>query len=166
MSDEPQPMGDGPEEKPKPWANGLAVMNAGRPLAALEGDASPILARLGAGETTKQIADSYGIALPALYQWLLRNCPEQWASASAGLALARIDKGEAILDDDNLGTNPKVDGVIVSRARASIASAQWTVERVARKMYGDTKGNGDVAITVVIDRSCGVTVIIPKDSTD
>ncbi len=144
------------------YTAGIAVMNADKAL--FGANPQDLLDRLGAGETASQLAGKLGIGLPALYQWLLRNCPEQWASMSAGLALSRIDKAESTLDDETLGDSPKRDSVIVSRARSQAAIAQWSLERVARKMYGDTKGNGEVNVTVVIDRSCGGTVIIPEDS--
>jgi transposase-like protein len=140
--------------KPPFYALGQAVANAGKPLAALNGDASSILERFSAGESAASIAKSFGISDPALYSWLLRNCPDEWLATSAGRALQRLEKARSDLDVAD-------DKVVISRARESAKLAQWDLERANRKLFGDNKTeNGGFTINVVLDRSCegGVTI--------
>lgn len=123
-----------------------------QPLLALKGDASSILARIEAGETVKQIADSFGIAHQNLYAFLLRNAPDQWQALSAGRALARYEDAMDKLEQAR-------DRLDLTKADKRIASSQWELERVARKIYGSSDPTQGVAVHVHIDRSCGGLVI-------
>lgn len=146
----PEAQEDRPSPPPFPYNNaaGRAVANAGKPLAALNGDASEILARLHNGEHVPDIAKELGVSDTALYGWLIRNSPEEWKAISSGKALARIEKAEKDMD-------AAADAVEVAKARESHRMGAWTLERVARCMYGEDKGGGGVQINVVLDRSCG-----------
>ena len=133
---------------PFPYNNaaGLAVANADKPLAALKGDATPILDRMRAGESAKVIAQDLGITDIALYAFLLRNAPEQWQEISAGRALQRYEKAKTDLDaaEDQVG---------IGKARESGKFAQWDLERASRKLYGDSKAdNSGLTIQVLIAR--------------
>jgi hypothetical protein len=88
----------------------LTAAHQGKPLAALNGDAEPILSRLESGESAYEIAQSLNVSDTALYAWLLRNCPEQWQAISAARQLSRIDISEREIDSS-------IDNVGVSRAR-------------------------------------------------
>lgn len=124
---------------------GLIAMNSGKPLATI--GIEPILERLRAGESALSIAKDVGVHHTALYQYLLRNAPEEWLSLSAARSLVKLESAENALDDAELTP----DGVSVSRVRESARLAMWNLERVARKMYGqkDESANG-VNIQVVI----------------
>lgn len=132
---------------------GLTVANAGKPLAALDGNAEAILERLRQRESVKDIADSLGVSDVTVYGFLLRHAPDQWMEISAGKSLARIEKAADDLDTAE-------DQLTVSRARESARLAQWDLERAARKLYGDNKSeNTGVTVNVIIDRGTdGVTI--------
>lgn len=136
---------------------GLAKMNAGKPLAALNGDASSLIERLNDGETAAQVAQSLGITNAALYAWMLEHCPEQWRAASAAQSLVRLEKAEGELNDAEL-TPDKVD---VARSSASARLAQWSLERTFPKIYADSKADaGGVTVQVLIARDGESAVIV------
>lgn len=142
---------------PEKCVAGLAKMNEGKPLAALAGDTSQILDRLREGERVQDIAKELGIGAPKLYEWLLRHSPEEWAAVSAGKSLARLEQAETDLDAAS-------DQVAISKARESHRMGQWTLEKVARRMYGDTKNDsGGVSIQVVIQRD-GIATVIENEA--
>ena len=135
---------------------GLTAMNAGRPLAELQGDPSSILARLE-NESAPAIAKSLGISDVALYKWLIQHCPGEWQAIATARQLARLDECEASLDDTT------TDGVSVSRTREKAKLAQWHLERANRKLFGDSKQEGAGKVQIVIQRldsqdNIGVTV--------
>lgn len=123
---------------------GLIAAHADKPLANV--DHELVLSRLRGGETPAQLGKSLGISHQAVYEWLLKNYPEDWAAISASKALARLEIAEAGMDEAE-------DQVSISKARESHRMGQWTLEKVARRMYGDPKHeNTGVEITVVIAR--------------
>lgn len=122
-------------------------MNEGKPLATI--GAETILERLRAGEKPVAIAADLKVSHVALYQFLIRNAPEEWASLSASRSLTKIEEAEDELGDAKLSP----DGVSVARSREKARLAQWNLERMAPRMYGDTKNQGNgVNIQVVIQR--------------
>lgn len=142
------------EVKPPPFpynnSAGLAAANRGKPLAALNGDTSTILARLDGGESVQQIATDLGISHVSMYRWLLLHAPEEWSAISASRSLMRLEQAEKDMDEAK-------DQVSVSKARESHRMGAWTLERVASRLYG-AKPDGGVTVNVVIDRSCGTAV--------
>lgn len=138
---------------------GLAKANAGKPLAALNGDPTSILARLYDGESAPQIAKSLGIHHTALYAWLLTYCPEEWRAASAARQLSRLEAAEDALNDP-LATP---DNVSVTRSQAAAKLAQWGLERTT-KLYADAKNdNSGVTVQVLIARDGEVQSIVKTD---
>lgn len=125
---------------------GLAEAWADSPLALLCGDATPVLDLLRAGERPVEVAARFGVGAPKLYEWLMRNAPEEWASVSAARALDRLDQADGILDEAG-------DKFEVHKAAVMQRGAQWTLERLAPALYG-TKGGGAGATVVVVDRTC------------
>ena len=128
---------------------GLAVANANKPLANCNHD--EVLGRLRAGESPSQLAKSLGISHQAVYEWLIAHYPEQWMAISASKSLARIETAETSLDAET------IDQVGISRARESARLAQWTLERTAKRLYGDAKEGGGTVVNVLVQRD-GVTV--------
>jgi hypothetical protein len=141
----PEQIAPGTEQES--WRNGLAVMNAGKPLAALAGETEPLLARLNSGESATEIAASLGIHHTALYAYLIRHCPEQWQHLSAARQLARLDQCEQTFDDAS------ADGVTISRVREKAKLAQWHLERANRKLFGqDRDSQSGMSVTVIVQR--------------
>lgn len=135
---------------PEKCRAGLIAANAKKPLA--NADPEEVLKRLRSGESVRQLAASLGISHESTYEWLLRNCPEDWVSISAAKSLARMEKAEEAMDDAD-------DNVKVAKARESHRMGAWTLERVARALYGDNKGQqGGVTINVHLDPAAGLTI--------
>lgn len=131
---------------PEKCRAGLAVANADKPLAALAGNAEPILARLRAGERASVIAEDLGVSHVALYGFLLRHAPEQWQEISAGKALSRLEQATEDLEG-------APDQLVVSRSRELAKLAHWTLERTKRQIYGDNKQDqGGITVQVLIAR--------------
>jgi hypothetical protein len=146
------PASSGALVRSKDMAAARAVSNADKPLAKYGGNAEPILTRLRQGETAREIAADVGVSHQALYEFLLRNAPEDWRWISASNSLSRMEKAEQAVDD-------APDQVAVSRARESHSMARWSLERVARGMYGDNKdAQSGVTIQVIVQRDGGVTI--------
>lgn len=135
----------------------LALNQADAPLARLMGNAEPILARLMAGETAKQIAASYGVSKIALYAWLLRHVPDQWKEIKAGMAAARLDESEDAIAaaDDQLST---------TKGRELARIAQWQLERLDKSYAPKQDGNAGVTINVRVDPTAGGVVIDGESS--
>lgn len=133
---------------------GLAVMNAGKPLAGYEGDTTEILSQLAAGSTVPDLAAKLGIHKASLYAWLLAHNPEEWKAIVASKALERVEKAEQDMDAAD-------DQVKIAKARESHKMGAWALERVSRAIYGETKnGAGDITVQVLIARDGEVQTLI------
>ena len=142
-----------PAHVPDRCKAGLDVANAGKPLAALNGVTDQVLERLRNGERVVDLAAEYGVGHPKLYEWLIRHCPEEWAAVSAGRALAKMETAETDLDAAD-------DKTQIMKAREARRMGEWTLERVARKIYGDVKQeNTGTVIQVYVARDGEVRVI-------
>lgn len=137
-------------------ARQLAEINQDRPLARLQGNAAPILARLSGGEKLAQIADSLGISAIALGTWLLEYAPEAYRSISAGRALVNMEGAEGKIE----GAETMLD---VAKGRELGKLAGWHLERLAKQFAppGKDQGGG-VNIVVNVDRSCAGEVIVDQ----
>lgn len=80
-------------------------------------------------KTTAQIAKKWGVHRSGLHQWLLRNCEEQWREAQIARALSQYEEAK-----DALRVAP--DALSLARARESVRSAQWELERLFSRLYG------------------------------
>ena len=129
---------------PKNTIKGLQAMNAGKPLAGkTKADAVEILQRYLSDETSLQIADSLGITRQALSAWLINTAEDEWIAAQIARAAARKDKADDAMDC-------ATDGLELARAREQLKSAQWDLEKLFRRIYGDKI---QVDHTVTLDTS-------------
>jgi hypothetical protein len=127
------------------YTAGIAVMNAGKPLAMLNGDATDILQRLQT-ESARTVAKDLGITHVSLYQWLLRNCPEDWQALSTAVQLSKLTDCQDDLDD----TEKTMDSATISRVRESARIAMWQLSKTS-KLYADKQdANSGINIQVVI----------------
>jgi transposase-like protein len=101
----------------------------GGALAKYKEDVSPIIQRYLSDETSLQIAQSHGITVQALSDWLLRHHQEEWQRAQVARAIALRDKAE-----DRLET--AADALELARAREQLKSAQWQLEKLCRRLFG------------------------------
>lgn len=94
-----------------------------------EANPKQVLERYLQGETTTQIAASYGVTRQGLGYFLRSTAPEPWQQAQIILAVERKEKAE-----DALETAP--DALSLARAREQLRGAQWELERVFSRIYG------------------------------
>jgi len=135
---------------------GLAAMNHDKPLAKID-DVDDILDQLRTGKSVIELAASIGISHQALYEWLIKRCPEDWQAIQAARQLARLDDCEQVFDNEG------ADGLAISRTREKTKLAQWHLERANRKLFGDSKSEGAGKVQIVIQRldstdNVGVTI--------
>lgn len=91
-------------------------------------DTNTVLARYQT-ETIEQIAQSLGASDVGLYLKIIREAPEQWKEHQAAKALRDLERAEERLE----GANGMLE---IARAREVLKSAQWRLERVLRRIYG------------------------------
>ena len=107
-----------------------ALANKQGQLAPLKGaDPQEVLDRILKEESTKEIAASYGVTRSALNYWLIQNCDAEWKAAQYIRAAKRKEDAE-----DELET--AADPLTLARARERLRAAQWDLERVCRRIYG------------------------------
>lgn len=92
-------------------------------------DATRVIEQYLQDKTTSQIAKHYGVHRSGLHQWLLRNCEEQWREAMIARAMSALEEAK-----DNLRVAP--DALSLARAREELRSAQWELERLFSRLYG------------------------------
>jgi len=92
-------------------------------------DPADVLARYLGDERTADIAASLGVTRPALNMWLLDRAEEPWRKAQVALAVSKKEKAE-----DELGG--AADPLTLARAREQLRSAQWELERIFSRIYG------------------------------
>lgn len=134
-------------------AEAHAEFYADRPVANLRGDCSPIFEALSSGMTIRQVAESWGVKDYVLYEYLLAHAPERWASYSAAAAVGRMAKADESLE-------AAMDSVEVQKWAQIGRNAQWSLERMAPRLYGAKQGSDGVNVVVNIDRTCGGSVVI------
>lgn len=108
-------------------------------------DPKAVLDRYLAGETSPEIAKSLGVTKQALSHWLIQNAESEWKSAQLIKALERKDNAEALMDS---ASNP----LDLARAREQLRGAQWDLERVCRRIYGqDAPASAAQAVQIVFN---------------
>jgi predicted transcriptional regulator len=105
-------------------------------------DPKTILARYLSDESTKDIAKCYGVTRQALGQYLLKHAESEWKEAQVARAIARKEQAE----DDMESIGLRIEGadkderdrltLTLSLARERLKAAQWDLERVCRRIYG------------------------------
>jgi hypothetical protein len=122
------------------------VLNAKNLPALREANPITILQRYLSDESTKDIAATYGVTRQALGQFLLKHAEDEWKEAQVARAIARKEKAE-----DDLET--AADALSLARARELLKAAQWDLERVCRRIYGEDRANLQVNITPILNIS-------------
>jgi len=138
------------------FTHGIAVMNAGKPLANLKGDATSILARLQS-ETAIQVAEDLGITTVSLYQWLLRNAPEEWQALSSAVQLDKLHTCQDTFDREDC------DSAMTSRVREKARIAMWQLSKTS-KLYADKQESAGMNVQVIINRDEPAEVRVVSDS--
>ena len=111
-----------------------------------------VLDRYLKDETSTQIAKSYGVTRAALSYFMLKHAEEQWKDAQLVKAIRNKEDAEDLLG--------KADNALdLARAREQLRAAQWDLERVCRRIYGqDAPPAGVNAVQININlRGSGAT---------
>jgi hypothetical protein len=91
---------------------------------------------------------------------MLKNAEEQWRSAQVVKALRRKEEADELIET---ASNP----LDLARAREKLKSAQWDLERVCRRIYGQDSvpnAGAGVQININLRRSNGDIVdVSPED---
>ena len=135
-----------------------------------EADPKTILARYLSDESTKDIAASYGVTRQALGQHLLKVAEGEWKEAQVARAVARreteidrldsIQKAVATADQEERARLK----LSLACAEKSLAAAQWDLERVCRRIYGqDAPPQGANAVQININLRRGADQTAPAD---
>lgn len=113
-------------------------------------DAKQILDSYLEGKSTDEVAVELGTSREKLVYWLTKNAEEDWKMAQFLKAINLKDKANAQLSSAE-------DLFQLRQAEAMLKSAQWDLERVCRRIYGDDSPKDDqrerVSIIIAIDRS-------------
>lgn len=107
-------------------------------------DPKDILERYLNGETSPQIAQSYGVTKQALSLWLISKGEEDWKAAQLVKAIERKDKAEELIDT----ASTMLD---LTRGREMLKASQWDLERVCRRIYGQDVAQVAQAVQVNIN---------------
>jgi transposase-like protein len=97
-------------------------------------DPKAILGQYLQGKKTAEIAKAYGVSRQALGYWLRQHAEEDWRQAQVVLATHRKEDAEEALDSAKRTSSP----LALARARERLKAAQWDLERVCRRIYGDS----------------------------
>jgi hypothetical protein len=123
-------------------------------------DPKDVLARYLAEETGAQIAKSLGVTRAALSYFMLKHAEAEWKDAQVVKAMKRKEDAEDLLET---ASNP----LDLARARELLRAAQWDLERVCRRIYGQDSvpnAGAGVQININLRRSNGDIVdVSPED---
>lgn len=109
-------------------------------------DPQRILEQIIAGKRTEDVAKALNVTKDQLVYRLVKNAPEEWQGAQLIRDLRRKEEAEDAIDSAD-------DMLKLRKAEAKLKSAQWSLERVCRRVYGDIKeetGSDKVSITLNI----------------
>lgn len=128
-------------------------------LAGKEADPQAIIQQYLDGKKTEEIAKHFGITRQGLGYWLRKHAETEWKESQVIAALERKDKAEDIYDDiqRRIETADKDERdrltLMLSLAREKLKAAQWDLERVCRRIYGDDRAaqvSGLASLTIEI----------------
>lgn len=94
-----------------------------------------VLPRLLADETQSTIAQQLGVHRSALNHWLLRTIPKEWQAAQVARAMSALEQAKEEMDS-------ALDALSLARARETVKVAQWELERLESRLYGQKQETG------------------------
>ena len=138
---EPQP---GDERISKESQGAIACRIASLPAAELNTLLDRVIAQYGAGTSVYAIANELGVEHTTLYRHLVKHREGEWRDAKVGRALAELEEAE-----EALKTAP--DPLALTRARERCRAAQWQLERLMRRIYGQDAPSAGQAVNININ---------------
>lgn len=115
----------------------------GQALSVIPLDLSPatVLARYLGDERTADIAASFNVTRPALNMWLLEHAEDGWRKAQVARAVSRKESAEDEIEKAD-------DPLTLARAREKLRGAQWELERLYSRLFGQKQ---EVKIEMNVD---------------
>jgi hypothetical protein len=113
-------------------------------IAKITADPKDILERYLNGESTPEIAASFGVTKQALSLWLITKAENDWKASQLVKAIERKDKAEDLIET-------AATMLDLTRGREMLRSAQWDLERVCRRIYGQDVAQVAQAVQVNIN---------------
>ena len=121
--------------------------------------AQEALERYYAGEEIRAISQDFGCSYVTVYSLLFQMCEDAWRDAQVSRAMARHADALAELDGIKGKINAATEVLDVAKQRellkvaeVRLKSAQWELERLLRRLYGDAvpppAGQGVVQINI------------------
>jgi transposase-like protein len=124
----------------------VAVRLASLPAEQLKSVLDAAIECYGNGASIYAIALDLGVEHTTLYRQLIKHREGEWRDAKESRALAELEEAEEQLKTAS-------DGLALSRARERVRAAQWQLERLMRRIYGQEQQagqGGKVSITLNI----------------
>ena len=135
-------------------------------------DPKEVISRILNEESTVTIAKGYGVSRWALNKFLIKHAEEDWKDAQIARALTRKEQAE---DDLDKITKESMDGetkekvrltkddapmqnVKLKAAEIRLKSAQWDLERVCKRIFGNEQQNNQSPVVINIGIKRGVTI--------
>jgi hypothetical protein len=120
------------------------VRLANLPAAELSAILDKALQSYGEGESIYRIANGLGVEHTTLYRQLIKHRETDWRDAKVSRALAELESAE-----DELKTAS--DALALSRARERCRAAQWQLERLMRRIYGQEQAQSVASVQININ---------------
>ncbi len=132
-----------------PQQRGAMITNSGKsPIASLPEDQrkallDSVLDRALNGERQVDIARELGVHQTTLSAALLKYVEDDWKTVQVARAVCALDKFEDEIDQAQ-------DMLALNRARERLKSAQWQLERLHRRLFGEQQNQGHNAVQINI----------------
>lgn len=134
-----------------------ALTVAKRPLINLPAErrdeiATEVLTRYINGEQVADMAPEYNVSDVTIYALLLRDHEADWKEVQRARALARLERRQNEMDR-------ATDMLSLARAKEGVRSAQWELERLLRRLYGQdapAMATAPIQINIGIVRSAAI----------
>ena len=111
-------------------------------------DPTAVIDRYLQDEQTSSIAASLGVHRSGLHQWLLRNCEAEWQQAQIARALTALEAAKDTMREAS-------DALSLARGRELLRGAQWELERLFGRLYGQKQ---EVSLTANVTMSPAMLV--------
>jgi len=109
--------------------------------------ANSVLERYINGEQVAAIAPEHNLSDVTIYALLLREHEGTWSDIQKARALARLERSQEQLKTAD-------DALSLARARELVRSAQWELERLLSRLYGQKQEvKVDIDMTVTVEHS-------------
>lgn len=89
------------------------------------------------------LAAELGCSTTTLYRWIIKECPEEWKAVQSAKAAKALEDGKERLEDAR-------DNLEINRAEKQIRAAQWELERLHARLYGQQEQGSPSLVLISI----------------